>query len=100
MNREMGWEPAERASYRFLLDRYARVSERQMKSVYEMAAPCSGIQMIEHEIDHDASDRNVKPERESPTRDAAVGGETGFQRAIQGDEHKRNDGGGENGMRD
>jgi hypothetical protein len=57
---------------------------------------CSGVEVIEHDVNHDARDRNVKPEWKCPARDAAMGREAGLQRAVCSDEYERNDGGGEN----
>jgi hypothetical protein len=55
--------------------------------------------MIEHPVNHDARNGNVKPNRQSPACDAFVKVESLFPGAIKGGEHERNNHGRENRMR-
>ena len=47
--------------------------------------------MVEDEIDQDAGDGNVHPQRPSPSRDFAVEVETLFERAVEGDQNQGHD---------
>jgi len=54
--------------------------------------------VVEEEVDENAGDGDVEPERESPASDAAVKLELRAQGAADGDDDKRNDDDGENGV--
>ena len=60
----------------------------------------SGVEMVEEEVDEDAGDGNVEPERKSPARNAAVELELRPQGAADGDENKWNNGDRENHVAD
>lgn len=54
----------------------------------------------EKEVDEDAGDGDVEPERKGPAGDGFVAAEASAQRERQSDEHERNDDCGEDGMAD
>jgi len=54
--------------------------------------------VVEEEVDDDAGDGDVEPEREGPAGDAAMKFELTAQGAADGDDDKRNDDDGENGV--
>lgn len=54
--------------------------------------------MIKHQVDNHAGDRDVQPERQCPTGDAAVPDEVSARGAIESDEYHWNNDDGENCM--
>src|SRR5262249_5326710 len=55
-----------------------------------------GIDVIEDHVDNDAGYRDIKPDRQRPSRDALMPLETSMKRAPCGNRNKRRHGGGEN----
>jgi hypothetical protein len=55
--------------------------------------------VVKHEVDYDASKRNVQPQRISPARDRAMPVKAILQGATQRNDHQRHDRGREDRMR-
>ena len=60
----------------------------------------SGVQVVEEEVDEDAGDGDVEPEREGPAGDATMKLELAAQGAADGEDHQGNDGHGKYGVTD
>jgi hypothetical protein len=59
-----------------------------------------GVDLVDHEVDDDAGDGDVEPERQGPAGDEAVLIEALEEGAAKRDDDERNDGDGEDGMGD
>jgi len=49
--------------------------------------------MIQHQVNHDAGNRDIKPHRQSPTRDSFVSDKVAPHRATNGNDDERHDDG-------
>ena len=57
------------------------------------------IEVIEHQVNEHAGDRDIEPKRQGPARDATVTQELAAFRAAHGDDHKGHDRGSQKSMR-
>src|SRR5215467_12052196 len=58
----------------------------------------ASVDLVQHQVNHDAGYRYIEPEGESPAGDGAVAVETLAQGAAESDDHHRDNDSGEDGM--